>query len=181
MSLVWGVTILGFMGSVVGPLIISAAFRRALERARLLEHQRQDELARRLAQKQDEIATTAEQLANRLTGAIDDVAAQLRADAVILAGRLEQILGAVNSTLTDALKAQLTSLEAQLVLMRRVVRLEAEGTQRPSADLVVGIEATEEEIRQLRARLTNRAESTQAGMDMRAALTAPTRDRRTKS
>jgi hypothetical protein len=177
MSLLWGVLGLGFLGSVIGPLILSSAASRQVERSHLLERQRHDELARRLVQKQDEIARLAAAFMQQLTETREHSALHAREDAAAIAGQLGQIYGLVNSTLTSALEAQLSALEGQLVLMRRVVALEAEGTGHPSADLTVGIETTMEEIRLLRLRLTNRADSTQAGLDLRASLTHQRMDR----
>lgn len=147
------VAIVGVFGSVVGPALLAYLNGRQRRAEKREDYARQDQVADRVTEAADRTKAVAEQAAEaaRLLVASNAVAAKTAAHtAAITNGKLDQIHTLVNSTLTEAIEAQLEATLEQLAMMRRALAGE---TVPPSLESMAALEA---KIADTRASLTER-------------------------
>jgi hypothetical protein len=118
------------------------------------------EAARLLSERQDKTAAAAAETARLLLAANERVAVDTAAAAAETNGRLGQIHELVNSNLTAELVARHAALVQQAILMREVVRLNEAAGRHPDTAALAAIEALDEQVAELGAKLRDRASAT---------------------
>lgn len=132
--------LLGLLGviaaAIVGPLIVAKSTERARRADKREDWARQDEVAARLLARQNEVATIAAQVDQRV-----------EASAAETHDQLNVIHGLVNSTLTSSKQAELKASLGELAMMRRF-----------TPEDTAGIDAAQASVDKLQVELANRAD-----------------------
>jgi hypothetical protein len=138
-------------------IVAAGAFANAWFSAHVARRNRNEDYARQdeVAARADAVASKAEEAARLLV--IDNArrAAALETSDLLVNGKLDQIHGLVNSTLTAAKESELYALRGQLAALLRILDLQPTGADR--ADVA----ELERRIAELAAQLADRATQTE--------------------
>jgi hypothetical protein len=159
MSAVW----VAIMVAVIGPTLLTWLQGRQHAADRREDWERQDLVAERLQQRNEEVAARAHDVAIQTQHAAQLLLANNKAvDAATRATntKLDVIHTLVNSNMTAALQGELDSTRANLVTLRELIGLRVAQGQEPDDDARAALAALEEKVGRLASNLQDRVEQT---------------------
>jgi biopolymer transport protein ExbB/TolQ len=153
------VAIIVLFTSVGSPILLAHLTSRRHRRERLEDYERQDRVARRVAEaaerltkRQDQTAIKAAEAAELLLAANERVAAT----AGVVNDKLDIIHTLVNSNMSAAMQAELDALETSVAMMTEVIDLKKAAGREPTQDALVALKSARAKVRESKVALADR-------------------------
>lgn len=140
------------VGTFLAPVVLMYLTSRERRRDKLEDYRRQDEVAAKVDRAAAQAAVTQQANIRRT----DEVARVAAAAAAEQRSQLKQIHTLVNSDMTAARQGELDQTRATLVMLKKIVAMDARDGRPPQAEDVAAIGATESRIKELQAILADR-------------------------